>query len=68
MIQLPSVDLQEKQFVDATTYQSARLHSTRAIVLHLDAISISTNQYDLLLAIFPRSQRPISCNPLLDME
>ena len=46
------VDLKKKQLVVATTYQSARLCSTRAIVPHLDAISVSNDPYNLLLANF----------------
>ena len=52
------VDLKKKRLVDAATYQSAPLRSTRAIVPHLDAISVSTNQYDLLLANFPEITTP----------
>ena len=52
------VDLKKKRLVDATPYQSARLCSTRAIVPPLDAISVSTNQYDLLLAKFPEITTP----------
>ena len=49
------VNLKGKRFVDAATYmyRSARLHSTRATAPHLDAISISTDQYDFLLTNFP---------------
>ena len=52
------VDLENKRLVDATTYQSARLRSTRATVPHLDAISVSTNQYDVLIANFPEITTP----------
>ena len=52
------MDLKKKRLVDATTYQSARLRSTRAIVPHLDAISVSTDPYNLLLANFPEITTP----------
>ena len=52
------VDLENKRLVDAATYQSARLRSTRAMVPHLDAISVSTNPYDSLLANFPEITTP----------
>lgn len=39
--------------MDAATYHSIPLHSTRISVPHLDAISSSTDQYDSLLTEFP---------------
>ena len=56
--QLPVGRSEEKRLVDATMYQSARLCSTRAIIPHLDSISVSTNQYNLLLANFPNITTP----------
>ena len=52
------VDLKKKRLVDATTYQSARLRSTKAIVPHLDAIAFSNDPYNLLLANFPEITTP----------
>ena len=39
--------------MDAATYHSVPLHSTKVSAPQLDAISSSTDQYDLLLAEFP---------------
>ena len=47
------VDLKGKRLVDAATFHSAPLRPTTAPAPHLDAISTSTNQYDMLLAEFP---------------
>ena len=47
------VVLNGKRLVDATAYHSIPLSPTRGSVPHLEAISNSTNLYDLLLAEFP---------------
>ena len=52
------VDLKGKRLVDVATYHSVPLHSTKVSALHLDAISSSTDQYDLLLAEFPDITTP----------
>ena len=52
------VDLKGKRLVDAATYHSAPLHSTKVSAPHIDAISTSTDQYDLLLAEFPDITTP----------
>ena len=52
------VDVKGKRLVDAVTYHSVPLSSTRAPVAHLDAISSSTDQYDRLLADFPDITTP----------
>ena len=52
------VDLEGKRLVDAATFHSAPLRPTTAPAPHLDAISTSTNQYDMLLAEFPDITTP----------
>ena len=52
------VDLKGKRLVDAATYHSVPLHSTRVSAPRLDAISSSTDCYDLLLADFPDITMP----------
>ena len=52
------VDLKGKRLVDAATFHSAPLWPTTAHAPHLDAISISTDQYDMLLAEFPDITTP----------
>ena len=52
------VDLKGKRLVDAATYHSIPLHSTRVSAPRLDAISSSTDCYDLLLADFPDITTP----------
>ena len=47
------VDLQGKRLVDATTYNSVPLQPSNFPAPHLDAVSVSTNRYDRLLAEFP---------------
>ena len=47
------VDLKGKRLVDAETYLSVPLGHARSSAPHLDAISASTNQYNMLLAEFP---------------
>ena len=49
------VDMNGKRLVDAATFHSAPLMqtSTQTPAPHLDAISTSTDQYDILLADFP---------------
>ena len=47
------VDIKGKRFVDTATYQSVPLSPTTTPALHLDAISGSTDPYDMLLATFP---------------
>ena len=46
------VDVKGKRLVDTATYHSVPLSSTRVTPPRLDAISSSTDQYDLLLAEF----------------
>ena len=54
------VDMNGKRLVDATTFHSAPLTqtSTTTPAPHLDAISTSTDQYDILLAEFPAITTP----------
>ena len=47
------VDLKGKRLVDAATYQSVPLSPTTTPALHPDAISGSTDPYNVLLATFP---------------
>ena len=47
------VDLKGKRLVDAETYLSIPLGKTVKSALHLDAIAVSTDPYDMLLAEFP---------------
>ena len=52
------VDLRGKRLVDAATFHSAPLTATRVSAPRLDAISSSTDRYDLLLAEFPDITTP----------
>ena len=52
------VDMNGKRLVDATTFHSAPQTSTTTSAPHLDAISTSTDQYDILLAEFPAITTP----------
>lgn len=52
------VDLKGKRLMDAATYHTAPLSSTRAPAPHLDAISSSTDQYNMLLPEFPDITTP----------
>ena len=52
------VDLQGKRLVDAATYHSVPLSPTKFPAPHLDAISISSDQYDSLLVEFPGITTP----------
>ena len=52
------VDVKVKRLVDAATYHSVPLSSTRVTPPRLDAISSSTDQYDLLFAEFPDITAP----------
>ena len=52
------VDLKGKRLMDAATYHSIALHSTRVSAPRLDAISSSTDCYGLLLADFPDITTP----------
>ena len=52
------VDLKGKRLMDAATYHSVPLQSTKVSAPHLDTISSSTDQYDLLLAEFPDITTP----------
>ena len=54
------VDMNGKRLVDAATFHSAPLMqtSTKTPAPHLDAISTSTDKYDILLADFPAITTP----------
>ena len=52
------VDPKGKRLMDAATYHSIPLHSTRVSAPRLDAISSSTDCYDLLLTDFPDITTP----------
>lgn len=52
------VDLHSKRLVDATTFHSIPINSTRGFAPRLDAICSSTDQYNLLLADFPDITTP----------
>lgn len=52
------VDLKHKRLVDAATFHSVPLWRTTGSAPCLDAISISTDQYDMLLAEFPDITTP----------
>ena len=64
------VDLQGKRLVDAATFHSVPLSSTRVFAPCLDAISSSTDQYNLLLAEFPDITTPnfVQSDPKHGME
>ena len=52
------VDLKGKRLMDTATYHYVPLRSTRALSPHLNAISSSTDQYNLLLGDFPKITTP----------
>ncbi len=52
------VDLQGRRLVDAATFLSVPLSPTTAPAPHLNAISISTDQFDMHLAEFPNITTP----------
>ena len=64
------VDMNGKRLVDATTFHSAPLTqtSTTTPAPHLDAISTSTDQYDILLAEFRPSRHLTLSNSLPSTE
>ena len=53
------VDLKGKRLVDAETYHSVPLTTSRTAAPRLSTISTSSNQYDALLAEFPTITTPI---------
>ena len=57
------VDLKSKRLVDAGTYLSIPLGNAGMGAPHLDAISISTDKYDMLLAEFPDITVPNFAQP-----
>ena len=52
------VDLKGKRLVDAATIYSVPLKPTTALAPHLNVISISTDQYNILLTDFPNMTTP----------
>ena len=57
------VDLKGKRLVDAETYLSIPIGNTGTFAPHLDAISVSTNKYNMLLAKFPDITVPNFAQP-----
>ena len=57
------VDLKSKRLVDAGTYLSIPLGNAGMGAPHLDAISVSTDKYDMLLAEFPDITVPNFAQP-----